>query len=313
MEKKNNKGKVIKIVIYSLVIIIAILSLFAQDIFGKDSIFNIFKTDKNGIKLLGNFINKNVPLLLQALLSSMIIYLIFKLLRYLITKILKTGKKGRTAAKLIDSFLKYLAAILIIFNVLKIFGVSTTTLLASIGILGLIIGLGAQSLISDIISGLFIVFEGDYEVGDYIVIEGFRGIVESIGLRTTRFIDYAGNIKVINNSEIKTVVNLSKNPSGAVVEVTIAYDDFDKAEKELKDYLPEISNKLDYFINGPEYLGPSNFIDYGITLLFFGEVKEELKYKAERDLRRELKHFFDKHNIEIAYPKYLIKSTNDLR
>ena len=93
-----------------------------------------------------------------------------KILRFLLNKLFSLSQRGRTTVKLLDSFIRYFAAILIVLLVLSAFGVSTITLLASVGILGLIIGLSAQSLISDIISGLFIVFEGDYEVGDYILL-----------------------------------------------------------------------------------------------------------------------------------------------
>src|SRR5690625_865874 len=190
--------------IFKTIIILLSIGLVLLTIFAKEgSVFHIFDSDKSGFSMIGEFLNKQAPYILKSIVIIIITLMISYIFRYIVSKMLKLGKKGQTAAKLIDSFIKYFTAILIILLVLSAFGVPTITLLASVGILGLVIGLSAQSLISDIISGLFIVFEGAYEVGDYIVIEGFRGVVESIGIRTTNFIDYAGNIKIINNSEIK--------------------------------------------------------------------------------------------------------------
>ena len=107
--------------------------------------------------------------------------------------------------------------------ILKTLGVDTTAILAGIGILGLIVGLGAQPLIADIIAGLFIVFENVFEVGDIIVVDGFRGTVDDIGIRTTKIEDVGGNIKVINNADIKTLVNMTQALSVANCEMSIEY------------------------------------------------------------------------------------------
>lgn len=230
--------------------------------------------------MIGEFLNKQAPYILKSIVIIIITLMISYIFRYIVSKMLKLGKKGQTAAKLIDSFIKYFTAILIILLVLSAFGVPTITLLASVGILGLVIGLSAQSLISDIISGLFIVFEGAYEVGDYIVIEGFRGVVESIGIRTTNFIDYAGNIKIINNSEIKRVINLSKEPSAAEVLIKVSHQDFKKAETAIENELPNIQKRLTMFKKGPDYLGPNQIDELGLQLFFLGYADEGERFAA---------------------------------
>ena len=83
--------------------------------------------------------------------------------------------------------------------------------------------LGAQSLIADIIAGLFTIFEGEYQVGDIVVIDGWRGTVEEIGIRSTRVVDSGGNTKIINNSEITTVINQTQHLSVVSTTISIEY------------------------------------------------------------------------------------------
>ena len=129
----------------------------------------------------------------------------------------KANNKTRTICRLIGSTIKYACCLAWLFIALTLWGVDTQTLLISAGIIALIIGLGAQSLISDIIAGINIVFEGEYRVGDVVYIDGFRGTIEEIGLTLTKLIDASGNRKCINNSKISTVINLSDQDSLAVL------------------------------------------------------------------------------------------------
>lgn len=305
LEKKDKVKLIIKIVAWALAAALVALALFASE----DSVFgHIFSDSGSSLEAIGNWINIQVPIIIRAVVYIIIIFLISKLLRYIVSKLILTSKRGKTTAKLIDSFIRYFTAIIIIIAILIVFGVDPVALFASIGILGLIIGLGAQSLISDIISGLFIVFEGEFEVGDYIVIDGFRGKVESVGIRTTQFVDYGGNIKVINNSEIKTVVNLSYSDSLLTVEVKIKHHHFKKAEEVIHANIDKIRAALPQFSYGPNYVGVNAFADEGIELKFAGKVTEDIRFQSERDLRRQIKLLFDEHNIDIALPKFYVEN-----
>lgn len=165
-------------------------------------------------------------------------------------------------------------------------------------------------MISDFISGLFIVFEGAYEVGDWIVIEGFRGKVLSIVIRTTQFVDYAGNNKIINNSEIKTVINLSHENSLFTVEVKVSHDDFKHAEEVIKANIEEIAKELD-FPYGLFYVGVNDFTNEGIEFKFAARVEESIRFQSTRELRRALKVLFDENDITIALPKFFIEEVNN--
>ena len=157
----------------------------------------------------------------------------------------KANKKVKTITKLIGSTIKYACSLVWLFMSMTIWGVDTTALLVSVGVIALIIGLGAQSLISDILAGINIVFENEYEVGDVVYIDGFRGTVEEIGLTLTKIVDVSGNRKNINNSKISTVINLSREDSLAVVDFSIEYsEDLKKVEQIFEENKEEIKNQI---------------------------------------------------------------------
>jgi small-conductance mechanosensitive channel len=164
---------------------------------------------------------------------------------FILSHIWTTSRKSATMLKLIASFLRYAALIVTVLMIIAVWGVDAQALLLSAGIIALIIGLGAQSLISDIIAGLNIVFEDEYKVGDIVVIDDFRGTIQEIGLTTTKILDPAGNVKIINNSQISTVVNLSDHPSIAACLMYIDYDeDLVRIEKLLNDNAPAMKAQV---------------------------------------------------------------------
>ena len=217
------------------------------------------------------------------------------------------GKKAKTIGSLIRSFIKYVAIIIAIFAVLSTWGVDVTTLLASLGVLTLIIGLGCQTLISDVVSGLFLVFDDSFNVGDIVVIDNFRGTVQEIGLRSTRIIDAGGNVKAINNSSISTVVNLTDELSVAVCDCDISYNEsIERVEAVISKNLPTISKKIKAIKNGPYYKGIAVMGDSGITLRFIAECREEDKFQVVRDLNREIYIMFTNNDVLIPYPQIVV-------
>ena len=181
-------------------------------------------------------------------------------------------------------------------------------LLAGAGIIGLIIGFGAQSLIEDIITGLFIIFERQYEVGDIIVIDDFRGIVRSIGVRTTSLEDAGGNIKVVNNSDIRNFQNRSRVTSLALADVAISYGtDIRMVEQLLRDHLPEMyePNK-DLYLGAPVLMGVQDLADSGVVLRLSVDCDEENIFRAQRRLRRDIKVLFDDFGVEIPFPQVVV-------
>ncbi len=221
-------------------------------------------------------------------------------------------KSRQSLASLLSSFAKYLGAIVLIFAILGTLGIDTAVLLASAGILSLIVGLGAQPLIEDIFAGIFIVFEHTFEIGDIIIVDGFRGTVKEMGIRTTKIEDAGGDVKVINNSDIRTLINMTSKLSTAVCDVSISYsDDIEKVEKVLKDNLGQIKNKYKAIINGPEYVGVQSLSDSAVVIRITAECNEMMRYQVQRDINREIKIIFDKNNITIPFPQVVIHESNE--
>lgn len=220
---------------------------------------------------------------------------------------IKAGNKVATVVKLISSTIKYACALAFLFITLSVWGVDTYAILVSAGILALIIGLGAQSLISDIIAGINIVFEGEYHVGDVVLIDNFRGTVTEIGLTTTKIIDLANHIKVINNSKIATVVNLSSSQTLVAVEVGIDYgEDLEKVERIINDNLEQMSKNSPLFKSKIRYVGVSAVADSSVNLKFTVDSDENDRFGAERALNREVYLLFNKNNITIPFPQVTV-------
>lgn len=220
-------------------------------------------------------------------------------------------KRGRSLASLLSSFAKYLGAIVLIFAALGTLGVDTAVLLASAGILSLVVGLGAQPLIEDIFAGIFIVFEKTFEIGDIIVVDGFRGTVKEMGIRTTKIEDAGGDVKVVNNSDIRTLINMTSKLSTAVCDVSIGYaEDIEKVEKVLAEHLAEIKAKCPAIVNGPNYVGVQSLAESAVVIRIIAECNETMRYQVQRDINREIKIILDRNGIEIPYPQIVVHEAN---
>ncbi len=224
----------------------------------------------------------------------------------LILKLLQS-KKGRvsTLATVIASLVKYASVLIGFCWVLSIIGVNISTIFASVGILALILGFGAESLVADMVTGVFILFENQYNVGDIIEVEGFRGTVREIGIRTISLVDTGGNVKIINNADMKNVINRSNQRSVAVTEVGVSYaTNLEELDKKLEVILADIKKKhSDIFIDRVECVGVEQLADSGVVLKFIADVEEAKIFSGRRLLNKELKIHFDKEHIEIPFPQ----------
>ncbi|MGM9645452.1 MAG: mechanosensitive ion channel family protein [Eubacteriales bacterium] len=244
---------------------------------------------------------------LNSLINILLILSVAKILRMLFRLRFKKSDRTKTVVSLLDGFVKYGAAIAVIIYVLKACGVNTEALIASIGILALIVGLGAQSLIADIIAGMFIIFENEFNTGEIISIDGFRGEVIEIGIRTTKLLDAAGNIKIMNHSDIKNVVNLSREPSLAVVDVDFPYDvPIEYIEKLFDEKFAGLKEKIPGIITGPFYKGVTEYKDSNVTVKIVATCLEADRFQVQRDLLREYRAIITEEGIDISYPHVVI-------
>lgn len=245
--------------------------------------------------------------LLAAVGALCLIYLVCRILRLLL-KLFSRSPRTRTVNELVGSIITYLAVILGIVWALTILGLDPTAAFASLGIVTLIVGFAAQRLIEDVISGLFIVLEGQYNVGDIIILDDFRGTVKRIGVRTTTVVDLGGNYKVVNNSDIRNFQNRSKALSLAVSEIGISYEeDIPRVEAILLEALPEVYERnQDVFADMPDYMGVEDLADSAVVLRFTVACREQNVFVARRRLNRELRLLFAKNNIGIPYPQITV-------
>lgn len=234
-------------------------------------------------------------------------YLVCRLLRLLLSVCSKSSR-ARTVNELIANIVTYLGVILGIVWALTILGLNPTAAFASLGIVTLIIGFAAQRLIEDVISGLFIVLESQYNVGDIIILDDFRGTVKRIGVRTTTVVDPGGNYKVVNNSDIRNFQNRSKALSLAVAEIGITYEEsIPRVEAILKEALPQIYERnTDVFEAVPDYMGVEELADSAVVLRFTVSCKEQNVFVARRRLNRELRILFAEKDIGIPFPQLTI-------
>jgi small conductance mechanosensitive channel len=206
--------------------------------------------------------------------------------------------------------------IIAILTILPEFGINITAVLAGLGIAGIAIGLGAQSLIKDLIAGIFILMENQYGVGDVVNIAGVGGLVEEIGLRRTVLRDLDGIVHSVPNGEIKTASNFTKGYSRVNLNVSVAYgEDLDHVIEVINRVCQEMAEdpkwKAD-FITTPKVLRVDNLGDSGIDIKILGDTKPIRQWDAMGELRLRIKNTFDEEGIEIPWPHTKVYFGNSL-
>ena len=195
--------------------------------------------------------------------SIMLVSVVFAVNRLIGLALDRIGKflspKELTICRLLDSGLMYVGTIVMIIYALSMFGVNTATLVGGVGATALIFTLGANSLIADVLAGIFIIFEGDFTVGDVVVIDGFRGIVTDIGMRTTKLMDdNTRDIRIINNSTIKSLTNQSRENSAVIIDIPISRSiGVEKGEEILLGAIGKLPEMYPKIIGTPSYWGIS--------------------------------------------------------
>lgn len=222
------------------------------------------------------------------------------------TKKLKSNQLHRiqTVNMLIINIIKYVIVIVVLLSTLAIFGVNVSSLVAGLGITTAIIGLAFQDLAKDLIAGVFIITEAQYEVGDTIEVDGFMGEVVSVGLKTTQIRNFKGATKIIGNHYMDNIINYSLHNSLAIVDVGT---DYAHSPKEVEDVLNKLANNLngtiEYAKGDIKILGINALDNSAVIYRVTVEVNSMKQYEVERFLRKKIKEAFDKANIKIPFPQ----------
>ncbi|MBP1587866.1 MAG: mechanosensitive ion channel [Clostridia bacterium] len=256
-----------------------------------------------------NFTGLNLRLNFNSLLKVLVMASAVIAVEAVLSLVLSIPKpenhRVRTVLSIFASLLKYVAFIVILCWGLSIIGVNVSTIVASVGIIALVVGFSAESLIADVVTGAFMIFENQYNVGDIVEVGGFRGTVTNIGIRTTSITDPGDNVKIVNNSDMKNILNRSDKLSRSVSVISIPYaTDLEKLESEIPALMDRIyENRTDVFKNPPRYLGVEALSNSSVDLKFVVNVDEKDIYSGARLLNRDLLLGFRALGVECPFPQ----------
>ena len=214
-------------------------------------------------------------------------------------------KRLHTLSKLFKSIATYVIYFIAIITCLDMVGFSVTTILAGAGVLSLAVAFGAQSIVEDLMSGIFIVLENQYSVGEYVQIDGIQGIVREIGMKTTKVQTYDGQLMIIKNGSIGTVINYSRSAQRGYVEVGIAYEEniqnaINVIEQACTVIAAQYKAELD---ETPNVQGVTELADSSVVIRTTFTAWNWQQLVIERALRQAIKEELDKAGVEISYPK----------
>ena len=292
---EEKTGMIIRIVISFFAIVFVIAILFRNVIYTDDTIFGFIVSNRweKGINVFA----------LTECIIAVFGYILFNNIFNVVTdEIIKlVSPKNETLVRLIKSFVHYVGVLILLYYCLSMFGFDSQALLASAGLLTLIVGLGARDLITDILAGIFIIFENEFQVGDYIELNGYKGRVIEIGIRTTRIVNSYQDVKSINNRNLSNIVNKTRRNSYCDVIINLGFDqDILKAERLLNEHLPEIAKKSPYIISGPSYGGIDDMSGRFMRLSIRTECLERYKFEVRTLVNKEIKILFDENGIKLS-------------
>ncbi len=251
-----------------------------------------------------DWILARTPLIVGSIQALFIALLVLYVVCTVLSAVFKGTPRRITIGKLVKSIVKVVVWVSAVIAVLAVWGFNVGALIAGAGVLTLIIGLGMQSLIADVVAGVFLVCDGTLQVGDIVTIDGWRGTVQEIGIRNTKLINYSGDIRVANNSTIKVFVNQSRELSYPVVYVGIGYEEnIERVEKIISENRARLAERLPRVIGDVEYLGVNQLADSAVILQFGAKCKEGDFFQVQRDMNREIKLLFDENNVHIPFPQ----------
>lgn len=245
--------------------------------------------------------------LVRPIIYIALAYIFYKIITYLINRTLnnkkitsKNRKRVKTTISLINNCLKYIIIFLTILIILGSIGIDVSKIFAGLGIMAAVLTLAFQDLAKDFIAGISIVMEDQFEIGDNVMINGFRGDVVEMGLKTTRIRDYKGAVQIIANHTITEVINYSLNPS--LAEVTISIDsknDLNKVEKVIKETMLKIDSTYENLKGKTELLGVETVDQNSITYKIAVKTKATYDSAIQRNMRRDFQDALLKADIKL--------------
>lgn len=260
--------------------------------------------------MLEKILTKEIVAPIIIILVSVLFYTLFKLF---IKKAFKfkthkaDEKKHNTIMVLFLNIVKIFISMVAIIMILDIYGIDVKSLLASLGVFAAVAALAMQDVLKDFIAGISIVLEGQFRIGDTISIDGFKGEVIFLSLKTTKIKAYTGEVKILANHNVQNVINYSLTDSLAIVDVSVAYDsDLSKVEKVLTELCEKLTTELPSLKGELQLLGVQELSDSAIIYRITGIAESMKQYEIQRKLLKEIRIELEKNKIEIPFPQMVI-------
>jgi len=264
----------------------------------------------------------NWDTLLLRLIGLVLILLMAKLLIFIARRIIKRTyerrcehldgerlRRAQTASRITSDVSRYIIWFIALAGMLAVLGLggAVGSFLATVGIGGVIIGIGAQSLIGDIFAGIFLLFEDQISVGDYVAIGDITGTVHEITLRTTVVQGWRGELHVIPNGKMSIVTNYSRSDHLALIDITVAYEaDVSLAKRCMLEEARAYKEETPTVTGEPRFLGVDALGESGITLRMVMPTTDISYFACQRDLNARIKARFEKEGVEIPYNKAVL-------
>ena len=252
------------------------------------------------------------------IIIAVVSLIIYNLGKIIISKLFTKGKntydvkKRKTAISIIQSLYKYALLVVMAIFILNLYGINVKSLVAGLGISVALIGLALQDTLRDIISGLSIIIENYYVVGDYIKIGDFTGQVMELGLKSTKIKSFSNEVLVFANRNVEKVINLSQKKTCLLINIPTAYEEkASKVEKVLINLLEEIKN-IKNVEGDTKYLGISDLGPSEVMYMIKVECNQDHQWQVRRDILRLIKDTYDKEKLKIPYTQIEVHHGQDI-
>lgn len=246
------------------------------------------------------------------LIGILIVFFIVRAVgrKFIVSSFTKMGEqrnispgRSKTLEKLALNVFSYVLIFVFITLIAGVFEYEITALIAGAGIVGLAVGFGAQGLVSDVVTGFFILLEKQIDVGEYVTLAGLDGIVEEVGLRTTKLRGFDGTVHYIPNREIGSLSNHSRSNMQALVDISIGYDEnIDEAVRVMQEVCSLAAAEEEAIVEGPDVLGVQGLGDSDVVIRVLAKTANMEQWRIERRLRKDIKEALDDAGIEIPFP-----------
>lgn len=225
------------------------------------------------------------------------------------------AQRLNTVGRTLSVIVFIIVATVAIVTVLGVWGVPLGPIIASLSVVGIAIGLGAQDLVKDVIAGMFVLVEDQYALGDVVQLAGVSGTVEEIRLRTTVLRDLDGSIHHVPNGEVRVATNLTHEYSRVVVDLSVAYEEsVDRALEVIDEVAAGLASDPEWsaaVVDDPEVLGVDALDDSGVVIRVLFATDPDMRWKVKREFLRRVKNGLDEAGIEIPYPHVTLTRRSD--